>query len=225
MMRTNGSLFVAAILAGLPLAAVAENAGKGKTYNFDQDSLGKAPVALAVARTANVGKPPKWIVEAHKDAPSGSQALAQIDADETNARYPLAVTTDDAPADVLVSVKCKAVAGKVDQACGIVFRYKDPNNYYVARSNVLEDNVRLYYVKNGKRTQIATWDGKVPSQSWNELAGEAKGDVLRVYFNGKKVIEQKDKTFTSGGKVGLWTKADSITYFDDLTVTAPRGEK
>jgi hypothetical protein len=156
---------------------------------------------------------------ARPDAPSGGKAIGQVDKDDTNARYPLAIAPDAAPADVKVSVKCKAVSGEVDQACGLVLRYKDENNYYITRSNVLEDNVRLYYVKDGKRTQIATWDGKVPGNVWNELALEAKGDTFVVSFNGKKVIEHKDKTFTSGGKVGLWTKADSVTYFDDLVVT------
>jgi hypothetical protein len=207
------------VMLALPAAALAQDGGKSKTYSFDQDAAGKAPAGFSFARTRNIGKPPRWVVEAQKDAPSGGKALGQLDKDDTNARYPLAVSADPAPADVRVSVKCKAVAGEVDQACGLVFRYKDENNYYITRSNVLEDNVRLYHVKDGKRTQFATWDGPVPGKVWNELAAEARGDTLNVYFNGKKVIEAKDRTFTDGGKVGLWTKADSVIYFDDLTVS------
>jgi hypothetical protein len=210
------TLFVA---LALPAAALAQGAAKSKTYSFDQDAAGKAPGGFSFARTKNIGKPARWVVEAQKDAPSGGKALGQVDKDDTNARYPLAVSAETAPADVRVSVKCKAVSGEVDQACGLVFRYKDENNYYITRSNVLEENVRLYHVKDGKRTQFATWDGPVPGNVWNELAAEAKGDTLSVTFNGKKVIEARDKTFTEGGKVGLWTKADSVVYFDDLTVS------
>lgn len=214
--RLTGPAVSLALLA-FPIAALAEGAG-GKTYSFDQDAAGKAPAGFTFARTRNVGKAGKWVVEAQKDAPSGGKALAQLDKDSTSGRYALAVTNENAPADVRLSVKCKAISGEVDQACGLVFRYKDENNYYITRSNVLEENVRLYHVKDGKRTQFANWDGKVPGNVWTELTAEAKGDTLAVYFNGKKVIEARDKTFTEPGKVGLWIKADSVSYFDDLTV-------
>jgi hypothetical protein len=220
-MRTMraGLTMVAMAAVVLVTTARADGPAKPRTYTFDQDTPGKPPADFTFARTKNVGKPAKWVVEAQKDAPSGGKALGQVDKDETNGRYPLAVTAADAPADLKLSVKCKAVSGEVDQACGLVFRYKDENNYYITRSNVLEENVRLYHLKNGKRTQFATWDGPVPGKAWNELAVEAKGDSFRIYFNGKKVIEAKDSTFTGPGKIGLWTKADSVTYFDDLVVT------
>jgi hypothetical protein len=217
-------LLLATVATGLATVAIAQGRAASKTYSFDAEAEGKPPAGFTFARTKGIGQPGKWVVEAQKDAPSGGKALGQVDQDDTNARYPLAVTADAAPADVKVSVKCKAVSGKVDQACGLVFRYQDENNYYITRSNVLEGNVRLYHVKNGKRTQFATWDGKVPGNVWNELTAEAKGSTLRVYFNGKKVIEAKDTTFAGPGKVGLWTKADSVTYFDDLTVTPEQGK-
>jgi hypothetical protein len=219
-MKARASMATMCIAAvALPMVVFAQGAATGKTYTFDQDSAGKPPAGFSTARTKNIGKAPRWVVEAQKDAPSGGKALGQLDTDDTNARYPLAVAAEDAPADLRVSVKCKAVSGEVDQACGLVFRYKDENNYYITRSNVLEENVRLYHVKDGKRTQFASWDGPVPGKAWNELAAEAKSGTFRIYFNGKKVIEAQDKTFSGGGKVGLWTKADSVTYFDDLTVT------
>ncbi len=218
-MRRMKSHVAACMLAAVAFAgAAAAQTAKNKTYSFDQDTPGKPPAGFSFAHTRNVGSPGKWVVEASRDAPSGGKALGQIDKDDTNARYALALAPDEMPANVRVSVKCKAISGDVDQACGLVFRYKDENNYYVTRSNVLEENVRLYHVKEGKRTQIASWDGKVPGKVWNDLAAEAKGDTLRVFFNGKMVLEQKDKTFSEGGKVGLWTKADSVTYFDDLTI-------
>jgi hypothetical protein len=219
MKSTTPQLIALFTLLAVPAPGLAQATASARTYDFDKDPTGKAPSGFTLARTKNVGRPGKWVVDAQKDAPSGGQALGQLDRDDTNARYPLAVSGENAPANVRVAVKCKAVSGKVDQACGLVFRYKDENNYYLTRSNALESNVRLYHVKDGKRTQFATWDGPVPGKVWNELAAEAKGDTFRIYFNGKKVIEAKDKTFTDAGKVGLWTKADSVTFFDDLMVT------
>ncbi len=216
MSRTAAPIFAALFL----VTTAAAQPPKSKKYGFEGDKAGMPPSGFAFGRTAQIGRPGKWVVETQKDAPSGGKVLGQTDTDDTNARYALAVTHADAAADVAVSVKCKAVSGEVDQACGLVFRYKDENNYYITRSNVLEDNVRLYYVKDGKRKQLATWDGKVPGNAWVTLAAEAKGDAFSVTFNGKKVIEATDQTFSGGGKVGLWTKADSVTYFDDLTVTA-----
>jgi len=210
-----------AILGWALTAAGAEphDGAKGARFNFDKDTPGKPPAGFTFGRTKNLGRAGKWLVEAQKDAPSGGKALGQLDNDDTNARYPLAVSQTVFPSDLKVSVKCKAVSGETDQACGVVLRYQDENNYYITRSNVLEDNVRLYHVKDGKRTQLATWDGKVPGTVWNDLSIEAKGDTFRVYFNGQKVIETTDGTFSAGGKVGMWTKADSVTYFDDLVVT------
>jgi hypothetical protein len=125
--------------------------------------------------------------------------------------------------DVRVSVRCKPIAGKVDQACGLVFRYRDENNYYVARANALEDNVRFYYVSAGKRHELASWSGRVTSGSWHELRVDATGDLFEVFWDNQKVIETRDKTFIEPGKIGLWTKADSVTYFDDLIVEAKDG--
>src|SRR5688500_2385977 len=119
-MKPTKTHLVAVALASATLAAVAAaDPAKNKTYNFDQDAPGKQPAGWAFARTKNIGKAGKWVVEAQKDAPSGGKALGQVDKDDTNARYPLAVAPDDAPADVRVSVKCKAVSGEVDQACGL----------------------------------------------------------------------------------------------------------
>ena len=205
------------------LAATAEEPpvrGTPNDWKFDEDRPGKPPVGFTFARTKNLGKPGKWVVEAQKDAPSAPNVLGQLDTDDTSARFPMAVTAAVFHSDVNVSVKCKAVSGDTDQACGIVFRYVDENNYYITRSNVIEENIRLYHVKNGKRTQLATWDGKVPAKVWNELSVEAKGDNLRVYFNRQKVLEAKDRTFRAGGRAGLWTKADSLVYFDDFNVTS-----
>src|SRR5262249_16172385 len=144
----------------------------------------------------------------------------QVDTDDTDYRFPIALAPDPAPRDVRVSVKCKAVSGKVDQACGLVLRYRDENNYYITRANALEDNVRFYVVKDGRRKQLASHSGPVKSGEWHLYRIEARGDRFEVYWNGQRVVEQKDSTFSDAGKVGLWTKADSVTYFDDLRVDA-----
>jgi hypothetical protein len=108
----------------------------------------------------------------------------------------------------------------VDQACGLVFRYIDENNYYISRANALEDNVRFYHVVAGKRTELASWSGRVTPRDWHELTIGAIGDLFEVFWDGKQIIKARDKTFSEPGAIGLWTKADSVTYFDDLIVEA-----
>jgi Domain of Unknown Function (DUF1080) len=120
--------------------------------------------------------------------------------------------------DLDVSVRAKAISGKVDQGIGLVFRFRDPKSYYVVRANALEDNVRLYKMVNGRRVQFAGYNTKVTSGQWHTLRAVAKGDHITCWFDGKHVISAVDKTYSSG-KVGLWTKADSVIAFDDLTVT------
>jgi hypothetical protein len=135
--------------------------------------------------------------------------LAQLDADPTSYRFPIAVSERISVRDFRLSVRCKPISGKVDQTCGLVFRYLGENNYYVARANVLEDNVRFYHVIGGKRTELASWSGRVTRGGWHELNVNAKGDLFEISWDSKKVIETCDKTFSETGKIGLWTKADS----------------
>jgi hypothetical protein len=118
-------------------------------------------------------------------------------------------------------VRCKPVSGKIDEACGLVFRFRDRDNYYVARANVLEDNVNLYQVVKGRRRQTKGWNGKVAPNVWHTLAIEARGDRLQVFWEGTRIIDVRDDTFRDPGRVGVWTKADSVTYFDALSVTPP----
>jgi hypothetical protein len=208
---------IAVVLATLVGTAVADNATKATTWSFDSDKADKPPTGFSFGRTGQ-GKDGRWVVLAVKDAPSGGNVLAQTDADSTDYRFPVAVADAPSLADLALSVKCKPVSGQVDQGCGLVFRYQDANNYYLTRANALEDNVRLYYVKNGRREQIKSWSGKVKSGVWHDYKLEAKGDHFVVTFDGKQVLDAIDKTFAQPGKVGVWTKADSVIYFDDLKV-------
>jgi hypothetical protein len=202
-------------LVVLSFTALAE--GNAVTFNFDGDVAGQPPKGFEFGRTGQ-GAQGRWVVQSAPDAPSPPNVLAQVDADRTDYRFPVAFIGPDIK-DVELSVKCKQVSGKGDQACGLIFRVKDPDNYYVVRANALEDNVRLYHVVKGKRVQFAGWNGKVASGVWHQLAVTAVGDHFTASFDGKQVIDAHDKTFPGPGKVGVWTKADSVTFFDDLTVT------
>src|SRR5215471_14706803 len=153
-------------------------------------------------------------------APSKPNVVAQTSTDKTDYRFPLLIADDGSFQDLDLRVKFKAVSGEVDRAGGLVFRLKDANNYYIVRANALEDNYRLYHVIEGKRRQFAGANFKVTSGEWHELRVECVGNKIICYYDGAKKIEATDDTFKDGGKIGLWTKADSVTYFDDLKVTA-----
>jgi hypothetical protein len=205
-----------ALVAWVALAALAEEKPMMK-FTFDSDAAGQPPKGFELALTGK-GKPGKWVVQAVADAPSGKNVLAQTDGDPTDYRFPIAYTGPEL-SDLRLSVKCKAIAGKGDQGCGIIWRLKDKDNYYITRANALEDNVHLYRVIQGRRVRFAGWDGKIASGVWHELAMEMVGAHIQVFFNANKVIDEHDDTFKDAGKFGVWTKADSIIQFDDLTAT------
>ena len=187
------------------------------TIDFETMQAGKPPVGFATAATAS-NTPGVWLVENDPSAPGGGRVLAQKSTDRTFYRFPLCIYQGLAARDVDVSVKLKPISGKVDQAGGIVVRYRDPDNYYVVRANALEDNVRFYRVVDGKRTLIAGADLRVAAGEWHGLRIVAKGPHFRVWWDGHPVFEADDGTFPDAGKVGLWTKADSVTHFDDLVI-------
>jgi hypothetical protein len=191
-------------------------------WNFDSMAVGQPPTGFTFARTGS-GRPGRWVVRAVSDAPSGANVLAQEDSDRTDYRFPVAVADAPTFGDVSLSVKCKPESGRVDQACGIVWRYQDENNYYLTRSNALEDNVCWYYVQNGRRVEVQRVHLRVASGVWHTLRADMRGDHIEVYLNGRKLIDVHDSRFTAPGKVGVWTKADSRTLFDDLIAEALGG--
>jgi len=201
-----------------PPAAV-QQAGKEFVYNFDKDAVGKLPPQFHSARTGQ-GAIAEWQVKADPAASSQPNVIAQISTDKTDYRFPLAIADEGSFQNLEVSVKFKAVAGEVDRAAGLVFRLKDANNYYIVRANALENNYRLYHVVNGRRVQFAGANFKVASGEWHELRVECVGNHIVCYYDNEKKIDATDETFKDAGKVGLWTKADSVTYFDDLRVAA-----
>jgi hypothetical protein len=202
-------------------------AGREFVYNFDDAAAGKIAMKFHGALTGS-GANGEWIVKADPTAPSQPNVMAQVSADDTGYRFPLAINDEGSFRDLEMSVKFKPVSGGGDQAAGLVWRLKDANNYYIVRANALEDNVVLYKVENGERTDLPLkGEGrtygkkvKVPSGQWSALGVTAQGKQFTVYFNGEKLYEVEDETFKDAGKIGLWTKADSVTHFDDLRVIA-----
>lgn len=206
----------------LALAGVAGLAGDRRTLDFSADTVGQPPRGFAFGHTKKTGAPGAWLVQ--DDA--GNKVLAQTNADRTRSRFPVAVVTDFTAADVDVSVRFKPVSGSVDQAAGLVWRYQDEDNYYVVRANALEDNVVLYKVQGGMRTDLPVkgagrtygTPADVPAGAWSTLRIVAAGPRFAVYYNGAKLYDVEDSTFARAGRVGVWTKADSVTQFDDLTI-------
>jgi hypothetical protein len=189
------------------------------TWSFDADAVEVAPAGFDFSRTGD-GSFGRWLVRADATAPSAPNVLVQLDDDDTSFRFPVAVATAPVLRDARVQVRCKMISGRVDQACGLVLRYRDENNYYITRANTLENNIRLYYVRGGKREQLASWSGKVTANTWHDYRFEARGDHIEVFWNGQRVLDHHDGTFPDAGRVGVWTKADSVTYFDDFQVEA-----
>ena len=196
----------------LPLmGALMAGAALAETVNFDDAEVGKPPRHWTAAKTGS-GEA-KWAVVADDTAPSKPNVLKQ----SGEATYPICLKDDTSLKDGFVEVKFNPVSGKEDRAGGVIWRAKDSDNYYVARANALEDNVCIYHTLKGKRTEDKRTEIKVASGQWHKLRVDFQGQHFTVTLDGKKVIEWDDETFKDAGKVGVWTKADSVTLFDDFT--------
>ena len=195
-----------------------------RAISFESNRIGAVPEGWTSTLTGSGD--PKWTIESDETAPSKSNVLKQ----SGRATYPLILKDDTSIKDGFVEMKFKAIAGSQDRAAGLVWRAKDANNYYVVRANALEDNVVLYKTVNGVRSPLDIvgrkggygTDVKVPANTWHSLRVDFKASRFTVSFNGKQLFEVEDSTFTGAGKVGLWTKADAQTYFDNLVVAAPK---
>ena len=196
------TLFIlAAGFAGLAPAA---------TVNFDDAKTGGVPAGWTGTKTGK-GEP-KWEVVAEAGAPSKPNVLKQ----SGTATFPICIKNDTRIKDGFVAVKFKPISGKEDQAGGVIWRCQDADNYYVALANALEDNVTIYHTIKGKRVAFKNVDVKVTPGEWHTLRVDFKGNQFTVTLDGKKVIEAADNSIADAGKVGLWTKADSVTLFDDF---------
>jgi len=192
----------------------AMNTPLAATISFDQDVPGALPAGWRAGVTGRGS--PKWTVEADATAPSKPNVLKQ----SGSGTFPWCVRTDASLADGHVEVKFEPISGSEDRAGGLVWRFKDGNNYYVARANALENNVSLYYTENGRRNTLKYVDAPVPGNVWHTLRVEFSGKRIRVILDGKQYIEVDDVHIGGAGAVGVWTKADSVTLFDDFSYGA-----
>jgi Domain of Unknown Function (DUF1080) len=189
------------------------------TASFETEAVGATPKGWTATTTGRGNA--KWTVEQDQTAPSKSKVIKQSGV----ATYPLLMKEDTNIKDGFIEVKFKAIDGAEDRAAGLVWRARDANNYYVVRANALEDNVVLYKTVSGVRSPLDIVgrsggygvDVAVPSNQWHSLRIDFNGSRFRVLYNGKQLFEVEDSTFADAGKVGLWTKADSVTLFDEIT--------
>jgi hypothetical protein len=191
------------MMASLPVVA--------ETITFDQDPVGSLPSGWIAGVTARGA--PKWAVETDPTAPSAPNVLKQSGA----GTFPWCVKKGTALIDGVVEVKFKPISGSEDAAGGVVWRWKDGDNYYVARANALENNVSLYYTQNGRRNTIKYVNAPVAKTQWHTLRVEFSGRHIQVSLDGKAYIEVDDDHIVGPGAVGVWTKADSVTSFDDFS--------
>jgi hypothetical protein len=208
--RRQLTVGAAATLSGWPAIAWAQS------VTFADAKVGSPPAGFEFARTGS-GPLGRWEI-VQDDTAEGKRALAQLSPDPTDYRFPLAIYSDVTAANVEIAAHFKPISGKEDRAGGVVVRLSDANNYYIARANALENNVRFYRVVRGRRQQLATANAKVTAGAWHTLTLRAEGDRFTVSFDGKAVHITTDRTFRSAGKVGLWTKADSVTHFDRVEI-------
>ena len=214
-LASRGWVVLTAMFASWAVAA----AQTGGPISVDLSAAGPegTPAQFTFSRTGE-GDNGKWTLVGDPTAANG-RAIAQVSTDRTDYRFPLAIYQPYSGRDLEVSVRLKPVAGQVDEAGGIAVRLQTPDNYYIARANALEDNVRFYKVVKGRRQQLAGANLKVTANQWHTLALKAEGDRFTVSFDGKALFSTQDRTFPDAGKVALWTKADSITYFDTISIT------
>jgi hypothetical protein len=207
------SILALVALAGAVSPAIAADKPAGKSWKFQHDEVGKPPAGFEFTVTGNK-KPGSWIVLLDGRNP----VLAQVDRDKTERRFAMALVKGSSYKDLRLSVKARPVAGDVEMVAGLVWRYRDADNYYVARFN--DDSVRVDRVVKGERHLLTPKEipVKLEAKKWHTLTVEHRGEAIKVAVGGKTVFEGKDKTFEAPGRIGVWVKADSLTYFDDLKV-------
>ena len=192
------------------LASLFTSAVLADTSGFDQDPTGAPPAGWACGVTGRGS--PKWAVETDPTAPTKPNVLRQ----SGKGTYPWCAKKDVAITDGFVEVKFKPMQGSEDRAAGLMWRFKDGDNYCLARANALENNVSLYHTTRGSRQTIKYVDAPVQANEWHSLRVEFAGKHIKVSLDGKQYIELDDDHIAGPGAVGVWTKADSVTAFDDF---------
>jgi predicted DNA-binding transcriptional regulator AlpA len=198
--------------------AVCAEEGRNRDFKLSKEDIGKVPKGWKAEKTGK-GEGSIWRIVEDNTAPSKTGVVLAQTAESPNAVFNICVAEDTNLQDLELGVAFKAIHGKNDQGGGLVWRYQDANNYYIARMNPLEDNYRVYKVVDGRRHQLATQEGiKVPAGEWHRLKIVQQGGHIECFLDGDKKLDVKDDTFPKPGKIGLWTKSDAQTYFDDLRV-------
>jgi hypothetical protein len=193
-------------------------APSGKVVNFDSCKIGQAPPGWTV-ENAGTGRTPGWEVRKDQTAPTQPYVLAEVSANSQSSASPLAILNDLSARDADVSVRIKPISGRQGLAGGVVWRYRDENNYYVARANALENTVSVFKVENGRKIPILSGvRHPIPANSWSILKVSVRGSRFQVFVDHRRVLEGRDNTFSKAGRVGLWTLGDSTVYFDDFRV-------
>jgi len=213
----GSAVALALVGAAVGASAVQATATQPNRIDFETATI-EAPPPGFTTGLAGKGKPVRWVVLNDPSAPAGPKVLAETSGDSTSDRFPLAILDGFEAINVEASVSFKPVGGQVDQAAGLVVRLQDSDNYYIARANALENNVRLYRVVDGRRQQFAGVDVPVPNGRWQTLMLRVEDERFAVALDGRELFGATDRTFSEAGRVGLWTKADSLTHFDDLVV-------
>jgi len=184
---------------------------RAETLGFDKDQTGAAPAGWICGVTGRGS--PKWTIEADPTAPSKPNVLKQ----SGQGTFPWCARQGVVLADGFVEVKFKPLQGREDQAGGVMWRWKDGDNYYIARANALENNLSLYHTTRGSRRTIRYVDAPVSVNTWHTLRVEFAGKRIKVILDGRQYIDLEDDHITGSGAVGVWTKADSVTVFDDFS--------
>jgi hypothetical protein len=193
-------------------------ASTGKVINFDTYPAGKMPPGWTFL-TANRGAPARWEVLRDQSAPTPPYVLAQTSSEAVRDRFPLAILEGVSLRDGDVSVRIKPVSGQEDQGGGLVWRYRDENNYYLVRANAMNKSVAVFKVQDGRRSVLrAGVRHELPVNQWSLLKVSARGRRFQIYVDHRRIMEGEDSTFTGSGKVGLCTLTDSVMYFDDFRV-------
>jgi len=205
------------LIGGACMLGLLQGGAMAETFNFDQDGPGTLPPGWKAGVTGRGS--PKWTIDKDDTAPSPPNVLKQ----SGSGTFPWCVKTDVSIDNGSVEVKFKPISGREDAAGGLIWRWKDGDNYYVARANALEDNVSLYHTTNGRRITIKYVDAPVAKNRWHTLKVDFAGKSIRVSLDGKLYIEQEDDHITGAGAVGVWTKADSVTAFDDFSYSSATG--
>lgn len=210
------------MLTLLTICLLGADAPQTLRWNFEDAKSGELPKGWSAAKTGQRDGS-IWKVQDDASAPAGTKVLTQTSAAGPNAFFNLCVADKSNFGDVDLSVSIKPLSGKIDQGGGLVWRYQDANNYYIARLNPLEGDFRLFKVVNGKRTQIgSTIETDEAAGKWHKLRIVQRGAGIQCYLSGKLRIDQQDDSIKEPGKVGLWSKADAVSSFDEVSASAPK---